>query len=106
MSISVSELLAKVPTGILIDDQWCEGSTGETFDVFNPATEEKLATLASATEDDAVAALDAACEAVKSAGEHGWAAKSPTAPNSCAGSPKKLCATTADTSAPPWAKCS
>lgn len=49
MSVNVSELLAKVPTGLLIDGQWREGSTGETFDVFNPATEEKLATLASAT---------------------------------------------------------
>lgn len=77
MSINVSELLAMVPTGILIGDHWREGSTGETFDVFNPATEEKLATLASATEDDAIAALDAACEATKSAGEHGWAATSP-----------------------------
>lgn len=77
MSVNVSELLAKVPTGLLIGGQWREGFTGETFDVFNPATEEKLATLASATEDDAVAALDAACEAAKHAGEHGWAATSP-----------------------------
>ena len=61
MPINVSELLAKVPTGLLIGDSWVEASDGGTFDVENPATGETIATLASATSEDALAALDAAC---------------------------------------------
>ncbi|BAU94332.1 succinate-semialdehyde dehydrogenase [Corynebacterium suranareeae] len=61
MTINVSELLAKVPTGLLIGDSWVEASDGGTFDVENPATGEIIATLASATSEDALAALDAAC---------------------------------------------
>ncbi|WP_089158624.1 NAD-dependent succinate-semialdehyde dehydrogenase [Corynebacterium glutamicum] len=61
MTINVSELLAKVPTGLLIGDSWVEASEGGTFDVENPATGETIATLASATSEDALAALDAAC---------------------------------------------
>ena len=61
MPINVSELLAKVPTGLLIGDSWVEASNGGTFDVENPATGETIATLASATSEDALAALDAAC---------------------------------------------
>ena len=61
MTINVSELLAKVPTRLLIGDSWVEASDGGTFDVENPATGETIATLASATSEDALAALDAAC---------------------------------------------
>lgn len=61
MPINVSELLAKVPTGLLIGDSWVEASDGGTFDVENPATGETIATLASATSEDALAALDVAC---------------------------------------------
>ncbi|AGN17659.1 hypothetical protein A583_15128 [Corynebacterium glutamicum Z188] len=61
MTINVPELLAKVPTGLLIGDSWVEASDGGTFDVENPATGETIATLASATSEDALAALDAAC---------------------------------------------
>ncbi|MGP6174182.1 NAD-dependent succinate-semialdehyde dehydrogenase [Corynebacterium sp. A21] len=61
MSINISELLAKVPTGLLIGDSWREASDGGTFTVENPATGEIIATLASATSEDAIAALDAAC---------------------------------------------
>ncbi|MGB9034776.1 NAD-dependent succinate-semialdehyde dehydrogenase [Arthrobacter sp. UCD-GKA] len=55
-----AELLASVPTGLLINGEWREASDGGTFDVVDPATGEKLATLASATSEDAMAALDAA----------------------------------------------
>ncbi|MDN6460811.1 MAG: aldehyde dehydrogenase family protein, partial [Corynebacterium flavescens] len=72
MSIDIQELLAKVPTGLLIGGKWQEASSGETFDVENPATGEKLATLSSANSDDAVAALDAAC-----AVQADWAKTSP-----------------------------
>jgi succinate-semialdehyde dehydrogenase/glutarate-semialdehyde dehydrogenase len=53
-------LVASVPTGLLIGGQWVDASDGGTFDVHDPATGEVLATLASATSQDAVAALDAA----------------------------------------------
>ena len=61
MGVNVSELLAKVPTGLLINGEWRDAASGETFEVENPATGETLATLASAGSDDAMAALDAAC---------------------------------------------
>ena len=63
MTPTVQELLAKVPTDLLIDGAWRPGSTGETLTVDNPATGEKIATVASATSADAVAALDAAVAA-------------------------------------------
>jgi succinate-semialdehyde dehydrogenase/glutarate-semialdehyde dehydrogenase len=55
-----ADLLASVPTGLLIGGQWVDASDGGTFDAHDPATGEVLATLASATSSDAVAALDAA----------------------------------------------
>ncbi|MCU1516005.1 MAG: NAD-dependent succinate-semialdehyde dehydrogenase, partial [Pseudarthrobacter sp.] len=63
MSISICQetrLLASAPTGLLIGGEWVEASDGGTFDVHDPATGLVLATLASATSADAVAALDAA----------------------------------------------
>ncbi|MDU7103289.1 MAG: aldehyde dehydrogenase family protein, partial [Corynebacterium sp.] len=63
MSIDQKELLAKVPTQLLIDGQWRDASSGETFNVENPATGATIATLSSANSNDAVAALDAACAA-------------------------------------------
>jgi succinate-semialdehyde dehydrogenase/glutarate-semialdehyde dehydrogenase len=66
------ELLASVPTGLLIDGQWCEGSEGGTFDVEDPSTGKVLATLADATSKDALAALDAADKA-----QHDWARSAP-----------------------------
>ncbi|MGY2747812.1 NAD-dependent succinate-semialdehyde dehydrogenase [Arthrobacter sp. UYCu723] len=57
---SEADLLASVPTGLLIGGRWRDASDGGTFDVHDPATGEVLATLASATSEDAVAALDAA----------------------------------------------
>jgi succinate-semialdehyde dehydrogenase/glutarate-semialdehyde dehydrogenase len=53
-------LLASVPTGLLINGEWRAGSGGGTFDVEDPATGKILATLASATSEDALSALDAA----------------------------------------------
>ncbi|QRP21328.1 NAD-dependent succinate-semialdehyde dehydrogenase [Corynebacterium macginleyi] len=61
MSTNIEEIIAKVPTQLLIGGQWRASTSGETFDVENPATGEKLATLSSANSDDAIAALDAAC---------------------------------------------
>jgi len=67
-----SSLLASVPTGLLINGKWVAASDGGTFDVHDPATGEVLATLASATSEDAVAALDAA-----DAAQASWARTAP-----------------------------
>ncbi len=65
-------LLANVPTDLWIGGQWRKSSDGARFDVIDPATENKVASVASATVDDAKAALDAAQAAFP-----GWAAKKP-----------------------------
>ena len=45
---------------LYIDGEWCEASDKGTKPVTDPATEDKLATIASATETDIDAALQAA----------------------------------------------
>jgi Aldehyde dehydrogenase family len=65
-------LLANVPTDLWIGGEWRKVSDGGRFDVLDPATENKIASVASATVDDAKAAVDAA-----SAAFEGWAAKKP-----------------------------
>src|ERR671929_364309 len=65
-------LLANVPTDLWIGGQWRKSSDGARFDVIDPATENKVASVASASIDDAKAALDAASDAFE-----GWAAKKP-----------------------------
>ena len=64
-AVDVEKLLSSVPNGVLIDGAWQQSSSGDTFDVVNPATGETLATIASAGEKDAKAALDAAVKAQK-----------------------------------------
>ena len=66
--MTLQDVIAGVPTGLLIGGEWRPSSDGATYDVENPATGEKLATLASATSADALAALDAAAGA-----QEGWA---------------------------------
>lgn len=61
-------------TDLYIDGQWRPGADGTRFDVINPATEEVLASVASAEIADADAALDAAEKAMAD-----WAARSPRA---------------------------
>src|SRR6516225_4483975 len=65
-------LLANVPTDLWIGGKWRKSSDGGRFDVIDPATENKVASVASATVEDAKAALDAAQAAFPS-----WAAKKP-----------------------------
>jgi succinate-semialdehyde dehydrogenase / glutarate-semialdehyde dehydrogenase len=72
MSIMYDNLLANVPTDLWIGGRWRKSSDGGRFDVIDPATENKVASVASATVEDAKAALDAA-----SAAFPGWAAKKP-----------------------------
>ncbi len=72
MTARYDNLLANVPTDLWIGGKWKKSSDGRRFDVIDPATENKVASVASATVDDAEAALDAAAAAFP-----GWAAKKP-----------------------------
>jgi succinate-semialdehyde dehydrogenase / glutarate-semialdehyde dehydrogenase len=59
-------------TDLFINGQWRPASDGARFDVMNPADETVIASVASATIDDARAALDAAQDAFAA-----WAARTP-----------------------------
>ena len=61
-------------TDLYIDGQWRAGASAERFDVLNPATEQVIASVASAEIADADAALDAAEVAMED-----WAARTPRA---------------------------
>jgi len=61
-------------TDLYIDGTWRPGAEADRFDVINPATEEVLASVASARIADADAALDAAERAMAD-----WAARTPRA---------------------------
>ena len=65
-------LLANVPTDLWIGGKWRKSSDNARFDVVDPATERKIASVASATVDDAIAAVDAAQDAFE-----GWAKRKP-----------------------------
>jgi succinate-semialdehyde dehydrogenase/glutarate-semialdehyde dehydrogenase len=65
-------LLANVPTDLWIGGKWKKASDGARFDVIDPATEKVIASVASASVEDAKAAVDAAQEAFPA-----WAAKKP-----------------------------
>jgi succinate-semialdehyde dehydrogenase/glutarate-semialdehyde dehydrogenase len=65
-------LLANVPTDLWIGGQWRKASDGARFDVIDPATENTIASVASASVEDAKAAIDAASDAFAA-----WAAKKP-----------------------------
>src|SRR6202047_1755763 len=65
-------LTANVPTDLWIGGKWRPASDQGRFDVIDPATENKIASVASATVDDARAAVDAASLAFG-----GWAGKKP-----------------------------
>lgn len=67
-------LVEGVETGLWIDGQWCESSDGTRFDVNDPATEQVIATVASATVVDCIRAVDAAADAMIE-----WAALTPRA---------------------------
>ena len=52
-------LLAGVSTDLWIGGQWRPASDGGRFDVEDPATEQTITTVASATVEDCLAAVDA-----------------------------------------------
>ncbi|WP_022879285.1 NAD-dependent succinate-semialdehyde dehydrogenase [Microbacterium sp. B19] len=64
-----SELLASVPTGLLINGEWRAAEGGKTVQVSDPATGEVIREIADASVADGVAAMDAAADAFPS-----WAA--------------------------------
>src|SRR6202140_2429766 len=65
-------LLANVPTDLWIGGKWRKASDNARFDVIDPATENVITTVASASVDDAKAAVDAAQGAFE-----GWAGLKP-----------------------------
>src|SRR5277367_4505701 len=65
-------LLAHVPTDLWIGGKWRKASDGQRFDVIDPATENVITSVASASVEDAKAALDAAQGAFE-----GWAGRKP-----------------------------
>jgi succinate-semialdehyde dehydrogenase/glutarate-semialdehyde dehydrogenase len=68
--IDPKALLSSVPTGLWIGGE--ERAASSTFDVLNPATDEVLISIADATPQDGIAALDAAAAVQKD-----WAATPP-----------------------------
>jgi len=75
MSVSPQQerdLLASVPTDLLINAKWQPAASGKTFDVHDPSTGQVLLSIADAGAEDAAAALDAAVSA-----QDAWAATAP-----------------------------
>ncbi len=66
------QILAGVPTQLWIDGRWRESSDGVRFAVEDPATEQAVASVASATVEDCLSAVTAASKALKA-----WSAKTP-----------------------------
>ncbi|MEN2738218.1 NAD-dependent succinate-semialdehyde dehydrogenase [Microbacterium sp. X-17] len=67
-----TDLLARIPTGLLIGGEWIAAEGGKTFDVRDPATGEVIRTIADASPADGIRALDAAVAA-----QDAWAATAP-----------------------------
>ncbi|KUI09219.1 NAD-dependent succinate-semialdehyde dehydrogenase [Mycolicibacterium acapulense] len=68
--MDTAKLLSSVPTGLWIGGE--ERESASTFDVLDPSDDSVIASVANATADDAIAALDAAC-----AVQAEWAATAP-----------------------------
>lgn len=71
-SVTEHSLLELVPRSLLIAGQWQEAAQGKTFEVRNPATGTVLLSVADASPDDSVRALDAAVHA-----QDAWGGTSP-----------------------------
>ena len=71
-ALDEARVLASVPKQLLVDGVWRDSSDGATLQVSDPSTGELLATIASASTADGMAALDAAERAQKS-----WAKTAP-----------------------------
>ena len=66
------QVVAKVPTQLIIGGSYVDAGDGATFEVIDPSTANPLTTVASGTVDDAIACVDAAAAAAA-----GWAATAP-----------------------------
>jgi succinate-semialdehyde dehydrogenase/glutarate-semialdehyde dehydrogenase len=66
MSLTESELLAKVPTQLYIAGKWVDGHGSELINVEDPSTGKTLATIANANEADGLASLTAAANVQES----------------------------------------
>ncbi len=69
-----ARVLADVPTGLLIGGSWQDAAEGRRFDVQDPSTGAAIASVADASPEDAIRALDAAVAA-----QDAWAATAPRA---------------------------
>jgi succinate-semialdehyde dehydrogenase/glutarate-semialdehyde dehydrogenase len=65
-------LLASIPSGLFIGGEWTDATGARTFDVRDPATGAVIKTIADATPEDGMRALDAAVAA-----QDAWAATPP-----------------------------
>jgi succinate-semialdehyde dehydrogenase/glutarate-semialdehyde dehydrogenase len=72
MALNEAELLAKVPTGLYIDGKWVQGHGEQQINVEDPATGKTLLTIANATAEDGMAAMNAAANV-----QEKWAKTSP-----------------------------
>ncbi|MEO6827940.1 MAG: NAD-dependent succinate-semialdehyde dehydrogenase [Microbacteriaceae bacterium] len=70
----VKSIIAAVPTGLFINNEWVEAENSATFDVENPATGKVIATVADGSVADAQRAI-----AVAGAAQAGWAKTAPRA---------------------------
>lgn len=70
--VDEATLLASLPSGLFVGGEWRDASGGATFDVADPATGRTIATIADASPDDGITALDAAVDAAAE-----WAATAP-----------------------------
>jgi succinate-semialdehyde dehydrogenase / glutarate-semialdehyde dehydrogenase len=71
-STTETELLARVPSQLLLGGKWVDGTSGRTIDVSDPATGLVLKTIADASVADAKRAMDIAADTQES-----WAATAP-----------------------------
>ena len=71
-STTETELLARVPSQLLLGGEWVDGTSGRTIDVSDPATGLVLKTIADASVADARRAMDIAADTQDS-----WAATAP-----------------------------
>lgn len=67
------EFIAGVPLDLWIGGEWREGADRARFEVKDPATEQSLASVASASADDCLAAVAAAASAFPR-----WGGKAPS----------------------------
>lgn len=68
------DVITTIPTGLFIEGQWIDATSGKRCEVVNPATEEVIASIADGGPDDARRAIDVAART-----QHTWARTAPRA---------------------------